>query len=108
MSYKYSKACLFFALLAFIIGLILGVSISAEWFARFGAIIVFLAVASEYALVQIEMSNLYETVKDKSSKWSDDGWGDIESSKSHKMYSKITHITVGFGTIIWGFGDLLL
>jgi len=88
-----------------LIGLILGVSLEPLWFARFGSVIVLFAVMSEYSLLHGELNRLYmrlETVD------AEDDMPNLSPSKWHLKKVWLSHITLVVGTLIWGFGDLLL
>lgn len=88
-------------------GWYLGYKFEPHWFGRFGALVVLFGVAAEYSLVQSEMANIYQVVKERSGVWNDDHWG-LEISNRQKRLSLLAHIVVVSGTLIWGFGDLVL
>lgn len=86
-------------------GLLLGLSIDPIWFARFGSIIVLFGAMSEYSLLHNELDVLYRRL-DKLDVGED--IPDLSPSKWHKKKVLWSHFTVITGTLIWGFGDLLL
>ena len=103
----YRKSALFLVLawLSGIIGFVLGVSIEATWFARFGSIVVLFAIMSEYVLLHKQLTILYEDLENH------DTISEIEVIKPSKWHRKkvwVSHLTVALGTVIWGFGDLLI
>jgi len=62
-------------------------------------------VMSEYALIHQEFDTLYRRL-DKVS--ADDNIPDLSPSKWHRKKVWFSHLTVILGTLIWGFGDLVL
>jgi hypothetical protein len=102
---KKNGLLLVFAWLAGLLGLGLGLWIEPIWFARFGSIVVLLAVMSEYSLLHNELRILYDNLEHKDSIKE---ITDITPSEWHQKKAWLTHITVVVGTLIWGFGDLLL
>ena len=45
------------------IGFLLGVFVDAMWFGRFGSLIVLFALISEYSLLKLELSMLYQKLE---------------------------------------------
>jgi len=88
-----------------LIGLILGVWLDPLWFARFGSVIVLFAVMSEYSLLHGELNRLYMRLEQVDA---DSDMPDLTPSKWHSKKVWLSHITLIVGTLIWGFGDLLL
>lgn len=107
MKYAFALSTLTAGILCALIGLLAGVGSEPKTFARFGALVILCGVAAEYSLVKIEMSNLYVTVRERSGVWNDDHWG-LEVSQLHTRLSWCAHVLVVGGTLISGFGDLLL
>ena len=98
--------CLLAAWLTGLIGLLLGLGLTADWFARFGSLVVLLAVIGEFSLLKSELYHLYDRLGN-----SDDGLvhsKDFKPSRWHTKKSILLHLTIVGGTIIWGFGDLVL
>lgn len=87
------------------IGFVLGWVLEPLWFARFGSLIVLFAVMSEYMLIHHEFDTLYIRL-DKIR--AQDNIPDLSPSKWHRKKVFVSHLTVIIGTIIWGFGDLLI
>ena len=88
------------------LGLILGLVFDAGWFGRFGSLVVLFALIGEFSLLKGELNLLYQRLGD-----SDDGLvhsKDFSPSRWHGKKSVMLHLTVVVGTVIWGFGDLLL
>ncbi|WP_029407915.1 hypothetical protein [Thiomicrorhabdus sp. Milos-T2] len=101
------KKSILFLLAAWIfgfIGLILGFFIDPMWFARFGSLVVLLAIVTEYILLHSELNRLYIGL-DKVDH--DTDIPDLSPSKWHNKKVWIAHFTVIGGTFIWGFGDLI-
>lgn len=97
-----------FILLAWLsgaIGFFFGLTLDPLWFARFGSLVVLFAAMSEYSLLHGELNRLYDRLEDHNSLKEVE---DLTPSKWHKKKVWITHITLIMGTLIWGFGDLLL
>lgn len=88
-----------------LIGLILGILLEPLWFARFGSVVVLLALMGEYSLIQSQLARLYSQLEKVEH---DDDMPDLTPSKWHRKKVLLSHITIVFGTLIWGFGDLLL
>ena len=90
------------AWLCAVIGLALGVFIEAGLFARMGSVVVLLALMSEFTLLKQELDTLYWHLQDNS--------GEQYQSPSlwHRKKALVSHISVVIGTLIWGFGDMLL
>ena len=98
--------CLLTAWLTGALGFLLGVAISPDWFARFGSLVVLLALIGEFSLLKSELYHLYDRLGN-----SDDGLvhtKDFKPSRWHNKKSILLHLTIVCGTIIWGFGDLIL
>lgn len=88
-----------------LIGLILGLLLEPMWFARFGSVIVLFAVMSEYSLLHGELNRLYMRLEKVDA---GDDIPDLTPSKWHLKKVWLSHVTLVAGTLIWGFGDLLL
>ncbi len=86
-------------------GLILGLFFEPLWFARSGSLIVLFAVMSEYSLLHGELNRLYARLEKVDA---DMDMPDLTPSKWHLKKVWLSHITMVLGTLIWGFGDLLL
>ncbi len=80
-----------------------------HWFSRSGSVIVLAAVISEYQLLIAKNNYLYKFIT--KGRWQTEQriqpHGSFKISKSHAIKEKIAHASVVFGTIIWGYGDLL-
>ena len=89
------------ALLTIVLGLSLGFLLEPQWFSRFGALVVLLGLAAEYQLLQLELSALYTHLN-----------AQIESEVGPSAWQRrkqwLAHVTVVIGTLVWGFGDLLI
>jgi len=85
-----------------ILGLILGLVFEPMWFARMGAVVVLFGAMSEYSLLKMEMAALYQQLEGEttSKKLAPSFW--------HQNKANVSHILVVIGTLVWGFGDLLL
>lgn len=88
-----------------VIGLVLGLFVDPLWFARFGSLVVLFGVMSEYSLLHNELDVLYRRLDHIDA---DDDIPDLSPSKWHMKKVFVAHLTVIAGTVIWGFGDLLL
>jgi hypothetical protein len=88
-----------------LLGLALGLTVDPTWFARAGSLMVLMAVISEYSLLHGELARLYQKLDQIDA---DDDIPDLSPSKWHRRKLHLTHVTVILGTLIWGFGDLLL
>lgn len=88
-----------------ILGWILGVILTPDWFARLGSLVVLFAVMSEYVLIHAELANLYKRLD---AIQPDDPIPDLSPSKWHQKKVWLSHLTVVIGTAILGFGDLIL
>ena len=88
------------------IGLLVGIGVDASWFARFGSLVVLFALIGEFALLKSELLRLYARLSS-----SEDGLvhtKDYTPSRWQNKKSVLLHMTIIIGTIIWGFGDLVL
>ncbi|BBP46092.1 hypothetical protein THMIRHAS_14650 [Thiosulfatimonas sediminis] len=88
-----------------LLGLLLGIVVEPLWFARFGSVVVLFAVMSEYMLLHSELNVLYNRLETVTA---EDDMPDLTPSKWHRKKVWMAHLTVVVGTLIWGFGDLLL
>jgi hypothetical protein len=105
MVQKKSGLLLILAWAAGLIGFVMGVIFEPMWFARFGSLVVLFSLVGEYALLHNELDRLYVSLE----KVEDSGdIPDLSPSKWHHKKVWLSHLTVVFGTLIWGFGDLLL
>lgn len=73
----------------------------AEWFSRSGAIMVLLAVVVEYQLAARSYRELLNSIATASV-------APIapKQPKTENILSKISHVAIILGTVIWGYGDL--
>ena len=102
---KKSGLLLILAWVAGLVGLLLGLALEPMWFARFGSLMVLFSLMSEYFLLHNELNRLYvslEKVDDAAN------IADLSPSKWHHKKVWLSHLTIILGTLIWGFGDLLL
>lgn len=104
MQFK-SSWLLIFSWMVGLIGLLLGLFVEPIWFARFGSLIVLLGAMSEYTLLHNELDVLYRRLDNLDV---GDDIPDLSPSKWYKKKVLWSHFTVILGTLIWGFGDLLL
>jgi len=102
---KKSGLLLLLAWLAGLVGLILGLVLEPLWFARFGSLVVLFSLMSEYFLLHGELNTLYARLSKIDS---DDDIPDLSPSKWHNKKVWLSHLTIIIGTLIWGFGDLIL
>ena len=103
---KIPSGCLLLAWLVGILGFLLGLVIAPTWFSRFGSLVVLLALIGEFALLRGELTRLYDRLGN-----SDDGLvhsQDYQPSRWHNKKVLLLHLTIVSGTVIWGFGDLIL
>lgn len=102
---KKSGLLLLLAWFMALLGLALGLSLEPLWFARFGSLVVLFAIMSEYVLLHSELNRLYDSLEGVDH---GDDIPDLTPSKWHRKKVLLSHATVVLGTLIWGFGDLLL
>ncbi len=102
---KKSGLLLLIAWLAGLVGVALGILLEPLWFARFGSLVVLFAVMSEYVLLHSELNRLYIQLEGVDH---GDDIPDLSPSKWHRKKVMLSHVTIVLGTLIWGFGDLLL
>lgn len=88
-----------------LLGLLLGLVFEPLWFARFGSLIVLFGVMAEYSLIHQEFNTLYRRLEKVTA---DQDLPDLTPSKWHRKKVWVSHLTVIMGTLIWGFGDLLV
>jgi hypothetical protein len=86
-------------------GLVMGLVFDPLWFARFGSLVVLFSVMSEFSLLQVELRTLYGRLDQINA---EDDIPDLSPSKWHRKKFRMTHVTIIIGTLIWGFGDLML
>ncbi|WP_096087824.1 hypothetical protein [Agaribacterium haliotis] len=109
MNERFPIQCLIASWVFGVIGLLLGIYIASDLFARFGSIVVLLAVMSEYALLKSELMRLYQSLRGQGAAvCGNTGIPNLEPSRWHQKQALISHITIIVGTFIWGFGDLCL
>lgn len=102
---KKSGLLLLLAWAAGLVGLVLGIWLEPLWFARFGSLVVLFSVMSEYSLLHGELNVLYQRLEKVDA---DMDMPDLKPSKWHLKKVWMSHITIVIGTLIWGFGDLIL
>ena len=88
------------------LGFVLGNLADPGWFARFGSLIVLFSAIGAFSLRRGELTRLYESLSK-----SEDGLvhtRDFTPSRWHDKKGMLLHLTIVAGTVIWGFGDLLL
>lgn len=88
-----------------LLGLVLGLVLEPLWFARFGSLVVLFALMSEYVLLHSELNSLYARLEGVDQ---GDDIPDLSPSKWHRKKVMLSHFTIVLGTLIWGFGDLIL
>ena len=102
---KKTGLLLLLAWAAGLLGLVLGLVFDPLWFARFGSLVVLFSVMSEYSLLHGELHILYQRLEKV---MAEDDMPDLTPSKWHLKKVWISHVTIVIGTLIWGFGDLLI
>jgi len=102
---KKSGLLLLVAWAAGLLGLVLGLVFDPMWFARFGSLVVLFSVMSEYSLLHGELNVLYQRLEKV---MAEDDMPDLTPSKWHLKKVWVSHVTIIAGTVIWGFGDLLI
>jgi len=84
--------------------------LDSNWFSRSGSLIVLFAVMSEYLLLKDQNEHIYRLIT--KGRWSAENnlqpTGKLAPNKSHLIKDKATHVSVVLGTLIWGYGDLIL
>ena len=101
-----ASICLLLSWAMGVVGFLLGLTLGPGWFGRFGSLVVLFAVIGEFALLRGELTRLYDRLSN-----SDDGLvhsKDYQPSRWHNKKSLLLHLTIVSGTVIWGFGDLIL
>lgn len=101
---KKNGLLLLLAWLSGLVGLVLGLVLEPMWFARFGSLMVLFSLMSEYFLLHNELNRLYASLEEVD----DSDIPDLSPSKWHYKKVWLSHMTIVLGTLIWGFGDLLL
>lgn len=101
---KKSSLLLLLAWLTALLGFVFGLVWQPMWFARFGSLVVLLAIMTEYILLHAELNRLYAGLAKVDS---DTDIPDLSPSKWHNKKVWVAHFTVVLGTLIWGFGDLI-
>ena len=105
----FTTQCLVTAWLISVFSLYYGSINGFHWFGRSGSLIVLFSIMSEYRLI-IEKQNYIYTFVTKGRIQTEQSLrpiGNFNPSKAHSIKDKITHASVIFGTLIWGYGDLL-
>ncbi len=106
MNPRFPLKCLIASWAFGLVGLLLGIFYKPEYFSRFGAIVVLLALMSEYALLKYELERLYQSLSGVEN--SGKSLLNLAPSKWHQKKALMSHITIVLGTFVWGFGDLWL
>ncbi len=76
------------------------------WFSRSGSIMVLFAAIIEYQNLKLQ-----QAINEKATEGAGalrGGVGPLSQPRFRQLLSKFTHLTVGLGTVIWGYGDLLV
>lgn len=109
MGLWFSAICLISSWVLGMAGLLLGIFLEPEYFARMGAVVVLMSVMSEYALIKAELGSLYKSLRGQgAAECGNTGILDLAPSLWHQRLALMSHITIIIGTVIWGFGDLWL
>ena len=98
--------CLLGAWALVVIGLVIGIVWQDHWFARFGSLVVLVALIGEFSMLRAELRLLYDRLGN-----TDDDFvhaRDFTPSRWQSKKSLLLHLTVVAGTLIWGFGDLVI
>lgn len=96
---------LIFLVLSFIsliFGLILGLVFDSMLFARMGSVVVLFGIMCEFSMLKLELALLYKKLENGTENQN------LSPSLWHQNKSYMAHIMVVVGTLVWGFGDLIL
>ncbi len=93
--------------LVVLISLYLEAILKESLFSRSGSLMVLFAVMAEYSLLRARDEYHSDQLKTYS-RGGGVNFKEIHPSKSHQYLEKTAHFTVVLGTIIWGYGDLLI
>ncbi len=99
--------CLVASWAVVLISIYLEIISSQAWIFRSGSLMVLFAVVAEYNLLK----GRDEHHRDQLIEYASTGqvnFDRIHPSKSHQRLETISHVTVIIGTLIWGYGDMLL
>ncbi len=99
--------CLVFAWGIVLVSFAIEFETGGNWLARSGSLMVLFSVIAGYILLGDRDKYHSETLKRH--------WGErtvdfskIHPSPLHRKLESVSHLTVVIGTVIWGYGDLLL
>ncbi len=98
--------CLLGAWALAVLGLVIGVLGHEHMFARFGSLVVLVALIGEFSLLRAELKLLYDRLGSDQDDFVHSR--DFTPSRWHAKKTMLLHLTVVAGTLIWGFGDLII
>jgi len=81
---------------------------TVDWFSRSGAVMCLIAAAANFALVKVRQSDLTKIVRDRDHSTREKAELILEPPRSYAGLSWLGYVTGVIGTVIWGYGDLLL
>ena len=73
---------------------------------RSGSLMVLFSVVAEFLLLDGRDEYLNEKLSENKVSTQDNYWKSIHPSQTHKHFEIISHVSVVFGTVVWGYGDL--
>ncbi len=97
--------CLLGAWALVVIGFMVGLFGHAHMFARFGSLVVLVALIGEFSMLRAELRLLYDRLSSDEDEFVHTR--DFTPSRWNNKKLLLLHLTVVAGTLIWGFGDLL-
>lgn len=107
---QFIKRCVVFGWVVMILSLLIDLYFPTKyfWFQRSGAVLCMLSIAAEFRLNQLDRTNL---IDDWNARINDEKALDspmfIETNYEKGM-KLIAHTSVGIGTFVWAYGDLLI
>jgi hypothetical protein len=95
------------AVAAVLVSIGLEATVPGNWFSRSGSLMVLMALVAEYQLMrgrdQYHSAQLVSLSRGEIAKL-----GDLHPNRRHMLLERGAHAFVILGTLIWGYGDLLI
>jgi len=108
MSLTKPMACLVVAWAVIIVSSWAEIEFGGNWLARSGSLMVLLSVIANYTLLQDR--DAYHSQKLRQHEEGDPtvDFSKIHPSRDHRYLETISQLSIVVGTVIWGYGDLVL
>jgi len=101
-------ACLLLAWLMVFISLWANIEFGGNWLARSGSLMVLFSVMANYVLLKDRDDHHSDQLKQHGTGDLDVDFSKVHPTRAHQQVELTSQISIVIGTVIWGYGDLIL